>query len=332
MVPRMLIATRFGLGIKDPSWFEHRLVLLAAITASSLMAQEDQEFEWVLFVDPGLPGSIREKLEQILAPFEDRAHVWPGSREPAALHELVSARDLIDDQGAVLVGRIDDDDAWVRGTVGEVRARVNRWCATATEYPGYGLSFESGLVWRMYDMVDLDQQDEEIVLKAAVRSYTCPFTSISGYTYAGVEDALNAVVTGHASVERLMMERGYTVDIVASDRPMWLYCRHKQTDGPIRRGEGPELGLTVGGLQEQFGIDAPRVRAYIANSDIYGYVRSLRMQGLRANAVRELREIDRTLAMMADDERKDHSLVGRRITLIEELGRLSMNAIRNPEA
>lgn len=329
VAPRMLVATRFGLGIKDPAWFEHRLVLLSAITASSLMAQDDQRFEWVLFIDPGLPEAVHDGLEQIIAPFGGRAHIWPGNREPSALHELARARNLIDDRGALLVGRIDDDDAWVRHTVDEVCERVQRWRMHSAEHPGYGLSFRSGVVWRMYDMIDLDQPGRRAMLRAAMRRYACHFTSISGFTYARVEEALRAVVTGHATVEELMRDQGYAIDVITTKNPMWLYCRHKQTDAPVKRGEGPKLCLTIDDLEERFGISAAHTRDYIANHDAHGYVRSLRMQGLRAEAVQELKSIDRAIAVMTKPG-EVHPLISRRATLVAELEKLSANAIREP--
>jgi hypothetical protein len=329
---KMLIATRFGLGIKDPAWFEHRFALLSAITAPSLMAQEDQRFEWVLFVDPGVSDALREELGPVLAQFEDRVHIWSGSREPEALSKLVEARSLADDQDHLLVGRIDDDDAWARQTITEVRARVERWRMSQPVQSGYGVSFESGLVWRMYDMVDMDQPDEEVVLEAAVRGYTCPFTSISGFTYARVHEALRAVVTGHASVEGLMLDQHYAVDVISTGEPMWLYCRHKQTDGPVKRGEGPELDLTINDLAKRFGISMTSAQHYISNSHTYGYVRSLRMQGLRAKVIQELKSVNRTLTMLSSEERRGHKLLGRRASLLAELEKLSVHAIRKPDS
>jgi hypothetical protein len=129
VTPRLLIGTRFGLGIRDPAWFEHRVALLSAVTAPSLMAQEDQGFEWAIFVDSGLPPEIRETIEGILAPFEGRAflHSQQLGQSAASLLRLAEERDLIDPGGYMLTGRIDDDDAWDRQTVAMVRERVATW-------------------------------------------------------------------------------------------------------------------------------------------------------------------------------------------------------------
>ena len=239
---------------------------------------------------------------------------------------------MVDGVGNLLVGRIDDDDAWALHTVEEVRARVACWRRGGPNTSGYGLSFATGLAWQMYDMVDLDRLEierDKIVLKAAIRGYSHPFTSISGYTYAKAPEALAAVVTGHARVEALMRENGYTVDVVWGD-PMWLYCRHKQTDSPVVRGEGPKLDLSVADLEASFGIDPVLVKQYIAAQDQYGYVRSLRMQGLRAEVLRELKAINVTLASENGGAREDDQLLNRRATLLARLEDLSANAISSP--
>lgn len=330
--PRMLIVTRFGIGVRDLAWYEHRLALLSGITQPSLLAQTDQAFDWVLVTDPSLPDSLRRRLRKIVEPFAERAHLCPHSRYVPTLREIATRRRMVDGVGNLLVGRIDDDDAWVRHTVEEVRARVACWRRGGPDTSGYGLSFATGLAWQMYDMVDLDRLEigrDKIVLKAAIRGYSHPFTSISGYTYAKAPEALAAVVTGHARVEALMRENGYTVDVVWGDS-MWLYCRHKQTDSPVVRGEGPKLDLSVADLEASFGIDPVLVKRYIAAQNRYGYVRSLRMQGLRAEVLRELKAINVTLASENGGAREDDQLLNRRATLLARLEDLSANAISSP--
>lgn len=332
-VSRMLVATRFGIGIQDPAWYEHRLMLLSAITLPSLLAQTDQEFEWALVVDRSLSSGVRRSLEHLLSPLGDRVHLCAHGSHLPTLRHLARDRCLVDQAGYLLAGRLDDDDAWARDTVSAVRKRVEQWHVSGDSAPGYGLSFEDGIAWMMYDMINLDKITEEgqsAVVPAALKPYAFPFTSISGYTYAEADEALTALVTGHARVEEVMKEKGYAIDIVSTQQPMWLYCRHKQTDAPVNRGKGPVLKMTVADLAERFGIDEEAAQSYIANSDRYGYVRSLRMQGLRANATRELRKVERTLAVTSSDSQLFLSLMDRRIALEAELSELSGNAVEAP--
>ena len=91
----MFICTPFGIGVTDPAWYNHRLDLIAAITAPSLLAQEDQGFQWAVLVDPDLPTNVHQALTELLDPFEGRAflHAGVGDR-PASWHSHASVDSL----------------------------------------------------------------------------------------------------------------------------------------------------------------------------------------------------------------------------------------------
>jgi hypothetical protein len=61
----VMISTRFGVGVNDPEWFEHRFLLFEAITASSLRAQTYQNFVWNIFVGENPFDWVTEKLTKI---------------------------------------------------------------------------------------------------------------------------------------------------------------------------------------------------------------------------------------------------------------------------
>jgi Putative rhamnosyl transferase len=328
----VLVLTRFGIGIRDPSWFEHRLTVLAAITQPSLLGQTSQDFDWAILVSSELPDAVRSRLEELLLPFEGRAYLCY-HRQAYDLQQRIEARDLIDRDGYLLAGRVDDDDAWRRSTIEEVHMRVATWRANRGGAEGYGLTFESGLVWLMYDMHDLDQLERrglEVIRKAAIRRYTHPFTSISSYVYARPLEALETVRISHARAEKTMTERNYTVDRIQTNEPMWLYCRHKQTDSPIERGEGPDLGFTIPELGNLFGIDPSLTRQYIAEQDSYGYGRVLRKFTRRGQILQELREINARLDAGVTTERQAELFVSRQAELKSELAMLSERVTIEP--
>jgi Putative rhamnosyl transferase len=67
-MPPLLILTRFGLGVRDVAWLEHRATLVSSITAPSLFAQDDQSFRWVLLVDEDPPSdSPRSPIASLLS-------------------------------------------------------------------------------------------------------------------------------------------------------------------------------------------------------------------------------------------------------------------------
>ena len=295
----MLIATRFGLGIRDPAWFEHRAFLLSSITAPSLLAQDDHRFEWVVFVDAGLPEEVRVKLEGTLAPFEGRAYMDSGGHQAENLLDIAVRQELVSADGYVLTGRIDDDDAWDRRTINSVRDRIAAWRNNGAPTRGFCMTFKSGLVWIMYDMLDVHrfQKDgSKVICEASVRPYTYPFTSISGFVYARLSDRLTSISTGHPVLGDFLAERGFSVESLATDQPMWLYCRHKQTTSPIRRSvEANTVDWTLVDLEGRFGIDATGAQQYITNAYSY-YYSQIGHWEYRSKVRIELKEMARKIA------------------------------------
>jgi Putative rhamnosyl transferase len=330
----MLIATRFGLGIEDPAWFRHRIALLSSITAPSLMAQDDQRFEWVVFVDSGLPSAVRDELAKVLAQFEGRAYMDSKGHTADNLLALARNRGLVGDDEYLLTGRIDDDDAWDRCTISAVRKRLTSWRERCDSSRGFGMTFETGFVWIMYDMLDIDHLQKEgasVIRKAAVRPYSYPFTSISGFVYSSLSDGLTSISTGHPKLPELLAEEKFSVESIATDRPMWLYCRHKQTTSPIRRAaEVDSVNVALVELAEQFGIDAAKVSRYTTSVDRYSYSRIGHWEH-RSKLRSALKAANQKMADPLADESEVAALRGESERLAEELRILSENVMCRPE-
>lgn len=339
MPPKLLIATRFGIGVRDPAWLEHRLVLLASVTAPSLLAQEDDNFAWAVFVDKDLASPIRRALEDILSEFQGRAFIDEGGHSPANLLRLARAYDLVDRDGYVLTGRIDDDDAWHRRTVGLVRERVARWREDGRQAKGIGLTFENGLVWVMYDMIDLDRRErtgETIVRSTALRPFRFAFHSMSGFVYASVADGLTPIGISHQEVPQMLASNGCEVEVIDTEEPMWLYCRHRQTDSPVGyAADAPALAMSVSDLADRFGIDEDRVRDYISNAERWGYARAMRYLKQRNAVRRQLRDVRQGIKHAAADDADEEELARLRDEekrLRGQMTALSENLVSAPEA
>jgi hypothetical protein len=278
VAPRLLIGTRFGLSIHDPAWYEHRLVVFSAITAASMLAQDDQDFEWALFVDPELPAAARSGLDDILAPFAGRAflHTQDGLIRDS-LPRLAEERGLVDPDGYMLTGRIDDDDGWHRTTVGDVRRRVARWLDRKEDSRGFCMTYDDGLVWLMYDMADVDRlrrRGAKVTHRAAVRPFASQFTSMSGFVCSQAADGMTSYCTKHSALPAVLGDKGFTIEVVSTAEPMWLYTRHKQATGsPDKTASPADEDMSVAALAKTFGIDAPRTHRYLADADTYGYRR-----------------------------------------------------------
>jgi hypothetical protein len=173
-----LVCTRFGLRVRDRGWLLHRLKLIASITAPSLAAQSDQHFHWVVQVDDRLPDDIRNDLTDVLAPFGSRGILWKRPNHgPGSLADVARERlQLNDNDSLLLTGRLDDDDAWSTEMVHAVRRHVAAWLGKADRAPGLTFTFQDGLEWVMYEMVDVErlEKGERVVHLPAIRKYGSP--------------------------------------------------------------------------------------------------------------------------------------------------------------
>src|SRR5690554_3549285 len=108
-----LVFSRFGVGIFDPVWLRHRLLLSRAMLLSSLRHQDELRFAFRIQVDSELPDEFAVELCNGLSGLRD------ARLRPIRLHglrredSLSCAREHIEgtEADAVVVMRIDDDDA-----------------------------------------------------------------------------------------------------------------------------------------------------------------------------------------------------------------------------
>lgn len=331
---QLFICTRFGLSIKDPAWFEHRLPLFASVTLPSLLRQEDQDFQWAIFVDPDLDDGVRRALEQMIEPFEGRAFLHSETKHTARnVIALAQERGAEDADGHLLTARIDDDDAWRLDTAGEVRSKASAW-REDPEGAGLCLSFERGLEWIMYDMLDVDALQEKgarITRKAAVRPLVFPFHSMSIFVYAKASEGICAISAGHRHMGGFLGNKGYAVKLVSSSEPHWVYGRHKQVQSTIQRAREEEVAVTLADLERDFGIDAAQASEYMRASGSFGYSLMKRTDVWLSRLERELGVVRRQIANTAGDAGKLTQLKLRASELERELANVSGNVVGDPD-
>lgn len=327
MVPQMLVGTHFGIGVRDPEWFEHRLSLFSSVTAPSLLAQEDQSFHWALFVDSALPASVRERLEAMLAPFEGRAFVHPDPHVAGPdMLELARQRGMVDDDEGLLTGRIDDDDAWHVGTVGAVRDRVASWRRRESGAPGIGLTFADGLVWVMYEMVDIKKtykSGRRVTLAPTLRPFSFRFLSMSVFVYSRPPQFRAAMSMPHSRSEAMLRNGGFDVEVVSTEQPMWLYCRHKQTSSGTAYSSADAVERTLAELSRAFGLDEIKISEYLSGSESYGYSLVKGSMAWQMGLAKRLDRIQSEIALASGDDADLARLRGEEAELAEQLGQLS---------
>jgi Putative rhamnosyl transferase/Glycosyl transferases group 1 len=334
-VPPLLITTPFGVGIKDRAWLNHRLVLIASITAPSLLAQSDQNFRWILFADPDLPPEVRIDLEKILDPFDGRAfiHSEGGYNTPSVL-SLAQEIGTVGADEYMFTGRVDDDDAWSTHTVDMARSRAASWIQSRSDAPGVGFTYENGLEWIMYDMVDIDvwrNTGRMVRREATIRPYTYPFLGTSVFVLSRLRSGICAISAGHGNMGKLLERKGYDVDAVSTEWPMWLYCRHKQADSSLQKADGSDRDVALADLILEFGLDKEQTTRYLANAEAHGYGLVKRIKRFRPGLERELEEVCRQIGDPMTDEARCAELEQRKARLVNEIAEMSEGVVGSLE-
>lgn len=335
-MPELLVCTRFGLWVRNREWLQHRLALLSSITAPSLLAQSDQGFRWVVLVDPELPDDIGRRLQGLLRPFGGRAQLCRcRHRIPEILVGIAKDRMLPGQDRYLLTGRLDDDDAWSTRMVAAVRGRAAKWIAGRDRSPGLSFTFQDGLEWVMCEMVDVEKlldHKERVVHAPAIRRYSQPFVGMSVFVCSELSAGGTAMAGSHSLVaDQLRARKGFETDILDSESPMWLYCRHKQAGSGIQKAQGAEVQLTLEDLAARFGLDRGNVRDYLDHSDSYRYLMDKDSFTKRRRISRECLRLSRELEGPTVSAAERSDLERRRGQLGEQMARLEVEFLGDPE-
>jgi hypothetical protein len=280
--PTLLIATRFGLGIKDTLWFEHRLLLFEAITLSSMLHQTDQNFLWAIFVDSDIDSTIEKRLSELLKPLGSKAVVC--SNMTCSDTALIA---LAGTSRYYIVSRIDDDDAWHVETVSRVRRIAHDWLQRfdhRDDIPGLGMTFRFGYEWLMYDMLDVDKHEKGIrkIHEKGIRDYHFDFLGTSCFILRRAAYRQPFLQNAHTKMRAELESRGFHIKVEENSVPMWLYCRHKQADSSVNKARSELKDIDISDLSNIFGIDAAKTHDYVNNSDRHAYTTKRVMDKRRA--------------------------------------------------
>src|SRR5690606_38117903 len=141
-------ATRLGIGVYDPAWFDYRLTLFETIAAPSVAAQTSPEFTWLLVVDRRMPAAARQRLDRAVAGLP-QAVVLPVEFKTDFRPTVVRwCRERADQAGAsnVLTTRLDDDDALRVDALERLQSETEEFARTSPHRYAV-LSFNLGCMW-----------------------------------------------------------------------------------------------------------------------------------------------------------------------------------------
>lgn len=284
VLPKMLVLTRFGLGVKDKAWFEHRLLLVEAITAPSLAAQTSQDFIWAVFVDPDLDAGVRRRLEKILSIVPGATIIDKRRHAASDVPKILAEHGLIDPMGRSLMARLDDDDAWRTDTVERVRVLAG---AESHGSAGIVVTFPNGLEWVMSDVKDLDK-DHRPIRKQAIRPYTLPFHSLSIFVFGKAAEGVTPLAAKHSMIAQALEPKGIRSIVVDETEPMWVYARHKQALSSLVKAKSEPNHMALADLKA-FGLDIVLVEKYLEVEREHGFLLRKRADGQRRIIERALK-------------------------------------------
>lgn len=265
----VFISTRFGVGVTDEEWLNHRLRLFEAITAPSIRSQTFQDFVWNIFVGESVIPWVVIKLEELTKGIGAKVLIHKKSQSATVLNEVFSSYGKHEKNVLFLID--DDDDAWRRDYIAEALANSDK----AFEYSDKScFTFPVGYEWLVADSIDIDalqQKNLRLLRPASIRRYVRPFLTMSCIFFfkGSIHKDFGSV---HSSKGDALKDVGYQIYECSSEEPMWLYVRHKQADSAlVKAGPEPSLALDLTTLENNFGINAHLVTRYREDEQNYRY-------------------------------------------------------------
>jgi Putative rhamnosyl transferase len=270
------VVTRFGLGVRQQSWYDGILDLFEAVTFPSMRGQTSQEFTWLVVVDSHMPDAARLRLEDIVAdmpnlhviPLDMTAcrhmrhgsfeHVWDACQDYVLEQRLVT-----DPTDYVITSSIDSDDALHPEAMGLVRCQLQSELARLrnSEFGraavfrhtgGLVLTLPRGLRW----FVESD----------IVQSYDYPFLGMGMFVLARFSSGISVLSCNHSHWPAMANVLDFDLKYAELGRAMWVYVRHKRTqvDWKVKVAERDPDSAAV--LRGDFLIDFEKIRQWREDS------------------------------------------------------------------
>jgi len=269
----VMVSTRFGVGVTDQAWLEHRFLLLEAITAPSLRNQTYSNFVWNIFVGEQAESWVVERLRLATSGIGKQVLIHKTAQNYKTLQKY--AENMPGDASHTLLLLIDDDDAW---NVGYMEACVQKALGYVDEgRDKVAFSFSNGLEWLVTDLVDVDvllNKGKKIVRQSAAYFYYRPFHSMAIGVLSPGKQVPERFGRVHGTMGESLAEAGYQLDELTMPEPAWLYVRHRQADSAIRKAHNAApVSLSLDQLEAKFGVSANKLESYQNHAKDFGYAR-----------------------------------------------------------
>lgn len=271
----VVIATRFGLGVRNIEWFEHRIKLLRAITSSSLANQTSKNFFWFIFIDNEIPEFIKNELIQILSKFDGRGRLLQGVQYNRK--EILNLMNEVTpiESSYFISCRLDDDDAIHPSTIEKISFLSTQHMSQKQDANSIAVTFLKGIEWVMYDIANVWRHSSttHVVDKQMVREYSRPFLGTSCIMVSRKTDRYTFFDISHSNSNLEDGVNNCEVLILDTEEYMWLYSRHKQADsGTVKANDSHILNVDLEWICNYFSLDSKLVKNYLDSAHNFGYL------------------------------------------------------------
>ena len=272
----VIIATRFGIGVKDERWLEHRLSLWKSVTLPSISQQTYPNWHWLLFVGDRSPDWFQKAAEQAASPIASKMSFVRSQVDTKYVQQVVKRMG----GGPAILALIDDDDAWRFDYLESAVVAAGPDIAAGRDS---ALSFDLGLEYIVEEMVDRDlhAKGRPAGRPVEARLYRPPgaFHSMSILITSSSGMFPRESFSAHSSKGGRLVEIGFQRKVISTSAPMWLYVRHRQADSGIRKAWS-ERFLPSAELLGDFGLREEALNEYREVAQRLGYaVKRFRAKG-----------------------------------------------------
>jgi hypothetical protein len=223
-----VVATRMFCKLRpwhDEAYISRRLDIFEAFTLPSLKNQTNQDFHWILLVNPNLSEPCRQRLQRLVGGSPNIHIVYVDIRKE--LHNQQEYQRGFDEFLANLPGkydyllssRIDSDDCWNVHYVETLQQEVNDLLSKVTGPVGFSgamLTFPSGVICYPY----------EIRGKYGLVNCRKSYWSTSVDIITSFERRTPLYRFPHSKARKFAKRLGLRSIKIATQEPMWLYLQH----------------------------------------------------------------------------------------------------------
>ena len=108
---KVVVVTRFGIGMKDKAWYDYRYIVHKALGQACMLNQTNQNFDWVICLDESPPEDFLEKLKNDFKDSKNIHLLHIKSDWIKEYRDFINENVLTKETKKLVFARRDDDDA-----------------------------------------------------------------------------------------------------------------------------------------------------------------------------------------------------------------------------